>query len=419
MILIGFLLVNLTTGITYGSFGPLVTTFAEHFNTRLSLVSLALSLVVLDSGLVAPFVGWLIARFSMRRMMSAGAIMVGSGYVGLSIGQSVIHMLLCFGLLIGPGIALLGPLPCYTLVSNWYRDGQGRAIGLINMPILVIAMPLSVTALLPSIRFETMMLLLAALHILALPLVAMVIDRPDRIGQRQRGGEPMPVKGKALPTSLTIIGLLGDPTFLLMVLASGLIAGPTVSKSVHLFALLREGGVDPGRAALLLSISAGTGVIGSLLFGALADRTNAAIALMTNALIQAVVWLILVMPVYFPLLVVDAMMIGLCAGGFLPLKGVLVGRLYGARNFALVMGASGLGTLPFMFGAAPLAAVLREATGDYKLAIFCHIGGFLIAAACCLAIASRNVGPVSMTDARNGLGDRNQIACKTQLQRGK
>lgn len=46
-------------------------------------------------------------------------------------------------------------------------------------------------------------------------------------------------------------------------------------------------------------------------------------------------------------------------------------------------------TIPFLFGMAPLAGILREATGNYTLAVSLFIAGFLIAMLCFLLLASR------------------------------
>jgi hypothetical protein len=75
-------------------------------------------------------------------------------------------------------------------------------------------------------------------------------------------------------------------------------------------------------------------------------------------------------------------LIGACGGGYISARGVLVSRVYGSANFAPVMGASGLATLPFLFGMAPRAGLMREWMGDYRLAVLIFIAGFVIAACC-------------------------------------
>lgn len=391
MVLLAFLIMNLAIGLTYGSFGALLLPMEAHFGTNRAVVSLAVSLVVLNSGLLAPVIGTLIGRFSIRGIMVVGASLATLGYVALAWAQTGLQMLLCFGLAIGPGMALLGPLPCFTLVSNWYARGQGTALGIIGMPILVMALPLIVVAAMPAVGLRGMILLLAAGYASTIPLVLAVVDRPEQIGQQAKGGEGAAAPDSPAEAAITLVQLFRSPMFLAMIVGSGLIVGAGVAKTVHLMPLLVEGGWDIGRAALLLSISGGTGVIGSLLFGWLADRFNAGYTLALGSLVQAGVWLILIAPVRFELLVLDAIAIGACSGGFVSAKGVLVSRLFGGANFARVMGASGLATLPFLFGMPPLAGLLRQWTGSYAIAVAVFVAGFVVAAACLGVLGGREM----------------------------
>jgi len=390
MVLLAFLIFNLSIGLTYGAFGVLVTPMEARMHTERSVVSLGISLIILANGLLSPAIGWLIARFSIRKLMLFGAVLTAVGYAGLAFAGNGPEMLACYGLFIGPGITLMGPIPCYTLVSNWYREGQGRALGLVNMPILAMAVPLAVVQLLPALGFRDLCLLLGFCYLAAIPIIWGVVDSPAQASQKARGqvdDAETPKAQMRTEESSSAWTLLRSPDFLLLVAGSGLLVGAGVGKTAHMVPLLTEAGWDAGRAALLLAISAGTGIIGSVVFGWLADRLNASVALTVNALLQAVVWIILIIPANYPLLILDAVLIGACAGGFISAKGVLVSRLYGAQRFATVMGISGFATLPFLFGMAPLAGILRETMGNYDLAVQVYIGGFVLAAICFALLA--------------------------------
>lgn len=394
MVALAFMAQSLAVGPTFGAFGPLVMEFERTFGMSRGAVSLALSLVVLASGLFAPVIGLLVNRITIRRTLMLGAVLLTVGYGALVFATSGTAMLLIYGLLIGPGGALLGWLPNATLVTNWYAEKQGRMLGFVSMPLAVMAVPLIVVALLPHVGLKGVLIALAAVHAIALPFLLMVIDRPEDIGQRPYGAAAAAVAGDpdAAP-GLSMMRLLAMPAFLLIVIGAGLAVGAGVSKTVHLVPLLTERGWDLERAALLLSISGGTGVAGSLLFGWMADRWGGGSALIFNCVVQGVVWMILILPVGFGVLVIDAVIIGMCGGGFVAAKAVLVNQLFGRKSFAPAMGLSGLLTVPFLFGMAPLAGWLRDQTGDYILAVSTHIAGFGIAVLCLTGatmIARRN-----------------------------
>ncbi|WP_070934397.1 MFS transporter [Edaphosphingomonas haloaromaticamans] len=392
MVAIAFIAQNLAVGPTYGAFGPLLHEFERTYGMSRAMVSLPLSLVVLAGGLMAPIIGALIGRLTIRYTLMLGAVLLAAGYVALALAPSGIAVLAIYGLMIGPGIAMMGMLPNATLVTNWYAERQGVMLGIVNMPLMVMAVPLATAWALPYLGLKGVLIALAALHAAILPLLWLVIDRPEAIGERPYGADgPIAAAQAAAARPVPMLSLLAMPVFLLTVVGSGLAVGAGVTKMVHLVPLVTERGWTLEQAALLSAISGGTGIAGSLLFGWLADRFGGGAALILNCVVQAAVWMILILPVGYGVLILDAVVIGMCGGGFITAKSVLVNHLFGRAAFARVMGLSGLLTVPFLFGMAPLAGWLRDVTGNYGLAVGAHMAGFAIAAAC-FALAAFAIG---------------------------
>lgn len=390
MALIAFVAQNTAIGLCYGSFGVLVLEFERYFGVGRAQAALAFSLVVLASGLVAPFVGSLLGRISIRPVMMTGAVLSALGFAGLTLSQSYWGMLACFGLLIGPGVSLLGNLPAVTLVTNWYTRRQGLALGLVMMPVAVTLVPLAVVRLLPSLGLENLLWLIALAYLAVLPLLWFVVDGPEHLAGQGAGGtvSRADVLARQGPRP-GMREILQHPAFLPLILATGLMMGAGIAKNTHMVPLLVESSWSMEKATLLLAISGGSAVIGSLLLGTLADRFNAAGVLLGNALLQSVVWLILVAPVSFPLLVLDAVLIGICLGGFPTAKAVVIVRIFGRKRFAFVTGLTGITTLPFLFGLSPVVGLVREMTGSYVAPVMLMIGGFMISAVCLALIGRR------------------------------
>lgn len=391
MAVIGFLAQNTAIGLCYGSFGVLILEFERHFNAGRAQASLAFSLVVLAAGLVAPVVGSLLGRVSIRSVMITGALLSALGFACLTQTSSISVMLVCFGLLIGPGVSLLGNIPVMTLINNWFSYRQGLVMGLVMMPVAVTVVPLVVVKLLPVLGFERLLLLIAGAYLAILPLLSFVVDRPEHLGGSGgpvSGGAAVSARQVSLPRP-SVRELLWHPAFLPLIVATGLMMGAGVAKNTHMVPLLVESDWSMEKATVLLAISGGSAVIGSLLLGALADRFNAAGVLLGNALLQSVVWLILIAPVSFPLLVLDAVLIGICLGGFPTAKAVLVMRIFGQQRFAFVTGLTGLTTIPFLFGLSPVVGLVRELTGSYVAPVTLMIGGFVVSAACLAVVGLR------------------------------
>ncbi|MBM70394.1 MAG: MFS transporter [Haliea sp.] len=382
---IAFLAHNAAVGLCYGSFGVLVMEFERHFAAGRAQTSLAFSLVVLASGLMAPFVGALLGRTHIRSVMISGALLTSVGFFCLPLTQQPSAMLACFALLIGPGISLLGLLPAVTLVNNWFSHRQGLVLGLVMMPVAVTVVPLIVVKLLPVLGFEILLRGIGLVYLTVIPVLLMVKDSPEH-WQASKGhkgsAEAADALATAKPQRPSVSAVVWHPAFMPLVIATGLMMGAGVAKNTHMVPLLVEGQWSMEQATLLLAVSGGCAVLGSLLLGWLADRHNAAAVIACNALLQSVVWLILITPASFTLLLLDAVLIGMCIGGLSTAKAVVVSRVFGRSQFAFVSGLMGFCTLPLLFTLSPLMGLLRQTSGDYTLPISLIIGGFFIAAGC-------------------------------------
>lgn len=385
MAVTAFLAQNTAVGLCYGSFGVLVMEFERHFDVGRAKASLAFSLVVLATGLMAPFVGALLGHARIRYVMISGALLASAGFFCLPLTREAPIMLACFALLIGPGVSLLGNLPAVTLVNNWFSHRQGMVLGLVMMPVAVTLVPLVVVALLPVVGFEPLLRGIAMAYLAIIPLLLVIRDSPEHWRGDQASPDSKDVSGALVEEGWqrpTVAQVLRHPAFLPLVIATGLMMGAGVAKNTHMVPLLVENHWSMEKATLLLAVSGGCAVLGSLLLGWLADRFNAAGVIAFSALVQAVVWLILITPVSFALLLLDAVLIGICIGGISTARAVVVSRIFGRRHFAFVSGLTGICMLPFLFGLSPVMGLLRETSGGYVLPISLIIGGFFVAAAC-------------------------------------
>lgn len=370
---------NVAVGITFGAFGTLVMGIEQRFASGRAMSSLGIALITLTLALLGPASAALIRRFSIRAVMALGAVMLGSGYLLMAISPGIYGFLAICGLLIGPGIAFLGLLPASLLATNWFETEQGRAMGIVTMPVLVMITPLVTSRVLEAFGLTVLLIAMGVAHLLVLPLLPLVIDRPEAAGSPDR----------ARRAEIGALDILRMPRFWLVTACYAVLVTGGVFKAAHLVPLAVEQGITLNRAALLLSLSGGTGVIGALLFGWLADRIGPMLALAANCLLQALVWMIFLQPVSFALLAVDAVVVGACAGGFMAAFGVLFRTLFGREGFAPAMGLSAFVAAPISFVATPLAGWLYELHHNYHLPVAFQIGCFAAAALVFLGLHAR------------------------------
>lgn len=359
---------NLATGLTFGSFGTMVLAVEHAYGASRAQSSLALSLAVVSLSLFGMAAGRVINRLDLRRLMLAGAALLAAGFAAAALAQGPFGLLAAYALLIGPGTALLGVLPTMTLATRHVPGSlRGRALGVVNLPVLVMLVPLLIGPWLPELGPRRVYAGLSAGLVLLAPLLLLV-----------RSGVDPAADDRAVAG--TAPRILGSGRFWVLAMAVGLLTGAGTMKLAHFVPLLIGQGRSFAEANMLLALSGGTGILGSLLFGALTDRLGPLVTLALNAAIQALVWAVFLAPVSLPVLVFDAVVVGAAGGGVQAAFGAAVVAMFGARAFGRAYGLFQFATLPFLFGMTPVASLLYQRSGTYTLPMAVTIA--------CLALAA-------------------------------
>lgn len=401
MVAIAFLMQNTATGLTFGSFGAIVLSIQSTYHTSRTLASLGLSLVILSMCCAAPVIGAKLRRWSIRRTMIGGILLGSIGYGLLAAATSIWQVLIIYTLVIGPSIALFQVLVSNTLVSNWYIQGQGRALGIVNMPLFVMMVPLVSIVVLQRFGLSALFLGMAVFHLIVLPAAFLVIDRPEDVGMEPLG-EPAPPAINANGVGKSEAGLVRTSAFWLLTIGFGLVIGIGALKLAHLVPLLVDRGRSEDQGSILLAIAGGTGMIGSLVFGWLADRWGAGASMALNAALQAATWVILLLPVGMPLLIVDAVISGLCGGGVSSAQGVLIRRLFGVAAFPRIYGLMSIITVPFLFCASPAMGYAYDVMGSYFWPVAAIIVCFLMTIPLFLYLARQETFARRLDDTGSG-----------------
>lgn len=375
MVAICFLILNCTLGVNFAAYGAMVEVIERTFSTSRALASMGLSMLTLALGLLAPLVGILLRHVSIRTAILAGIAMNAAGFAALTLVHGIFPFLAIYGLLIGPGFALAGVVPCTAIISNWFVEGRGKALGIINMPLGNAVMPLLAAAMVVEVGFQGALLCNAAILAALLVPAMFLADTPTQMGQRAKGhieNQTVTADG-AMSTGQ----ILRSMPFLVITLGVSLLSAAGIVMVTHLVALASDRGLPLTQASLLLSVFGLAGLMGAPLFGWLADRIGGGRSFALLALFQILPWLALVMAgADMPLLLLLSFAIGLCCNGILTLFGVTMGDWLGQSNLALGMGLCYLLQIPFMFAAAPLAGAMFDNYGSYTPTILLHVATF-------------------------------------------
>lgn len=394
MVALAFVILNLALGVNFTAYGSLVEAIQREFHTTRALASAGPSVLNLAMGLMAPFAGAVMRRVPLKTLMLAGIVMNALGYVLITQVHSIGAMLACYAVLIGPGFCLIGVIPCTTIVSNWFVEGRGRAIGIINMPFGNTLMPLAAAFMLQSFGLRATFLGCGILLAALIPLILTLVDRPDRIGQRARGDGLATEEHATGAGAMTTAQILRFAPFWVLTLGVGLMSAGGMVMVTHLVALGMGRGLALSSASLLLAGFGVAGVAGAPIFGWLSDRLGGGRAFAILCFAQVVPWLgLIVAGGSLPVLLLLAMAIGLCSNAITTLFGTTTGEWLGAANVSAGMGLCYLLQIPFLFGAAPLAGAMFDATGGYSATILLHTASFVVMGLIFLLYRPRAVTP--------------------------
>jgi predicted MFS family arabinose efflux permease len=364
MITISWLAQNVTTGLAYGSYGILIIPFERKFGVDRALSSMGIPLIVLSLALVPSVLRWLLHYISIRQLMIVGALFCAAGYAVLSVAPSMTVVLLAYGGLVGPGVAIVGSMLPSLLVTNWVIAGRGRALGIIHMPIFTGVVPPLAAIFLRHHATGPLFIIMAAVMICLIPVLLLVVDKPEQRGLQALGGSA-PGERTNRRTGMSYGALARQPVFWLVVLIPCLLAGGGTTVTTHIVPMVVGWGLDPMRAALLLTAIGVSGVIGSPLMGFIADKAGGFAALTLIAFCQALALAGLLLKPSFPFLIAIGVIWGLAASGLLASKDLTLSEYFGTESFTNSFGLSALFYPPFTVGTPVLAGFLFSATASY------------------------------------------------------
>jgi MFS family permease len=382
MTFLAWLSQNMAIGLTFGVYGTLITSFERTYGVNRSISTLGISLVLLAFALVGSVAGSVLHRISIKMAMITGACLSAAGYGLVSSATSMTSVLLCYGLLIGPGAALLGGMLPSALISNWFETGRGRALGIVNMPVLVAVAPLVSAWILEQWGLSTVFVVLATLMLCLIPILFLIVDHPEKKGLLPVGsnksdfGSVKQLKSEPLGYGM----LVRRPIYWAIVLLGCVMAAGGTVMSIHIVPMAAALGTDPGRAALLLASIGGLGILGSPLFGMITDRFGGVAALSLNATLQAVLWSVMLVQPTFPVMLLVSCGLGLTAGGMIASLSSTFSEYFGTANFGRAYGLFAFCSLPFIVGAPVLAGYLFSAQGSYQSPFGGQIVAFILVA---------------------------------------
>lgn len=324
--------------------------------------------IQISMGLLAPFSGRAMDSMSIRLLVCLGLVGFAGALALSALAESLVGVALAFCTLGILGPLLAGPLAAQTLITRWFDERRGLALGIstVGTSLGGLLLPPLVTSLQSAMGWrDTNFVVAGALVLVLVPLVLLIVREPDRSG----AADDELVGASGLP-SLTTAQILRHRVFWGVCLAFVPLSLALGAVQQNIAPLSVDAGIDPVQASVLVSVMAFVMIGAKLLFGALADRADHRWLFLGSIVAAAAALVLLQLPdLDYAALVVVAACLGIAGGGLLPLLGSVISSRLGTASFGRVMGL--LGPFTILAAAGPwFAGEIRDATSSYVDAWF-------------------------------------------------
>jgi MFS family permease len=334
----------------------LIAPFEGEFGWLRAEMSLAYTLMTIGAAFGGLLAGRLADRLPTGPIAAAGALIIGLGLMLISL-QTRIEAIQAIYLTIGfLGFACLYA-PLLTTVSLWFDRQAGKAMGVVTAggALGQAIVPPLFQALISGLGWRMACVVFGAGFVAVVAPAVLVLRKPPvRAGSTVQAASGWPV-----PPVLSI-GLLSAAALFCCVLMG--------VPSVHLVAFATGEGLDPARAARLVTVLMVMGALGRIVTGAIVDRIGplAAYALL-SAVQTGAVGLFLPAADLGPALFLVAAIYGFGFGGVMTALVCAVRAAVPAGSVGSAMALVGLLAWLGMGAGGYQAGLCFDATGSYEL----------------------------------------------------
>ncbi len=337
----------------------------EEFGSSRRDLMLTIALLQIGAGVMGPLAGRALDTFPLKWVILTGLACMVMGLMLAQRATALWHLWLVYATLMPITMTLTGTLAAQTLVSRWFTDNRGFALGIsaIGTNVGGIVLPILVSAWLLQVGWrDTLNNLMFLAVALVLPLTFLVLSRsPTPASSLESGGagdQRVWTTREILTTSIFWIPFCG--------LAPLSMAFGTLQFNLGI--IVRDIGLDTAVTGTLIALTSVCMVAGKLFFGVMGDRVDHR-KLYWIANVATIIALLLVLYAQtLPVLVVATVATGISGGGILPLMGLMYSSRFGVASFGRVMG---YGMLTIMAGAvSPIGAGwVYDLYGSYSIAL--------------------------------------------------
>ena len=385
-----FMTFGVSTGFPYYNIAFFFDYFRDDHQWPIQIVTLGAPIAVLLTIWAGPII---VPRVSPRLLIIVGTgmtFLAFQWFARLSGNTWEYYAAWCLYMI---GYFLAGPIPHQIIISNWFKEKRGRAMGITYVGVAIIgSIGNKVGPYLASkMPYTEALQYMGFVLLIAWPIALFVIkDKPEDIGQFPDGKDHPPVveAGAVNPVKSQTFGeLLRQPAFWFLLVGSAASIGSIAAVNFHMKFVFEEQGFTSQAARNEIWSTASFWVLwasiaGRLLAGYLADRYSKKLVMLATYLVVALAIpsLFLVTPGSVHFVYLFALVFGFAMGADYMLIPLMAADQFGLASLPRAMSAILPTDTISQFWFPNVIARLKEAVGAYPQAIMAVFATALIGA---------------------------------------
>lgn len=377
---VGMFMLTLMSVSVFQGLGTFLVALERQFGWSRTAMSGAFTLARAEGAVIGPLEGILIDRFGSRRLVLVGYIIMGLGFVFLSMIQNLWQFYLAF-IIITLGSGLGGWLAIITLVNNWFNRRRSLAMATTMSGIHLGGFLVPVLAL--GVEYHGFQWTTLGIGVFMLvmvgPVVKVIRDTPEEVGLKpdgiptrvqedQNDGESENTQGEE--EDFTVRQALRTSAFWVLTIVNISSTISIVTLSLHLVPKLTDMGMSLSAAGIVVLTYTAVALPSQFLAGAIADKLPKPPVLFVFLSLQASAIMVIAFAESAGMAFLFAMLYGVGFGGRIPLLTTIRGEYFGRKAFATLMGLSQMPNNVAMMFAPLFAAYMFDTSGTYLVPFF-------------------------------------------------
>lgn len=381
VVAVSFIIMVIAQGL-FIVFGLFINPLLAEFGWTRAAISGAYSVSTILSGVLGIPMGGLVDRFGPRVIVTVCGVFMGVGYLLMSRVDAVWEIYLYYGVITGIGLAGLW-VPLLSPISRWFVARRSLMTGIVmtGMTVGGIIAPLVVSRLIVAYDWRQTFIIIGSAALIIIVVSAQLFrgDR-QRLEQSIASKEGGAVTGFSAPaTGYDLKEAVRTVQFWLGFFILFCFGYSIISVAVHLVPHIIGLGISDVRAADVMAVNSGVGIIGNFVVGGIiGDRIgNRKVLLLGFTIaVASLIWLLPSNELW--MFHLFAVILGIAAGSIGTSESPLVARLFGLKNHGLIYAVFVLG---FTVGGAVgpfVTGYVHDVTGSYHNAFLVCIA-FMVA----------------------------------------